>query len=96
MSTVRRLVVDVLKPHDPPLVAFTERVSATESVEAVTASLIELDQEVQNVKLTFEGEDLAFESIEETIQELGGTVHSVDQVGCGQYIVEDRRTPQDG
>jgi hypothetical protein len=96
MPPVRRLVVDVLKPHEPPLLSFTEVVGDADSVEGVCASLIELDSEVQNVKLTLEGSDVDFEAIEATITELGGTVHSVDQVVVGEYVVEDSRTPQDG
>lgn len=96
MAPLRRLVVDVLKPHDPPLVEFTDRVAEIDTVEGVTASLIELDKEVQNVKLTVEGPDLEVAAIEKAIEELGATVHSVDQVACGEYIVADRRTLQDG
>jgi hypothetical protein len=96
MAAIRRLVIDVLKPHDPPLLEFTDQIAGAESVEGVTSSLIELDQEVQNIKLTFEGNDLDFTSIEETIENLGGSVHSVDQVACGDYVVTDRRTLQDG
>ncbi len=95
MSVVRRLVIDVLKPHDPPLPEFSQHVSETDSVEGVSASLIELDKEVQNVKLTFEGEALDYDAIEAKIEELSGTIHSVDQVACGEYIVEDRWTHQD-
>ena len=95
MVAVRRLVIDVLKPHDPPLVEFAKRVGEVDSVEGVSASLIELDNEVQNVKLTFEGADVAFESIEEAVSGLGGTVHSVDEVSCGERVVEDRQTLQD-
>lgn len=96
MVSVRRVVIDVLKPHDPPLVAFTERIGAIETVESVTTSLIELDREVQNVKATVEGEDVDVEALEEGVEELGATVHSVDQVACGEWVVEDRPTPQDG
>jgi hypothetical protein len=95
MTAVRRLVIDVLKPHDPPLVEFTRRVSDVESVAGVNATLIELDQEVQNVKLTFEGEALAYDPVEERVEQLGATVHSVDQVVCGDSVVEDRPTLQD-
>ncbi|MFB6170245.1 MAG: DUF211 domain-containing protein [Haloarculaceae archaeon] len=95
MSSVRRLVVDVLKPHDPPLVEFTQQVSDVDCVEGVTSSLIELDQEVQNVKLTVEGEDLAFDAVEDRIDHLGAAIHSVDQVACGAYVVADRPTLQD-
>jgi hypothetical protein len=95
MAPVRRLVVDVLKPHDPPLLEFARRISEVETVEGVSASLIELDNEVQNVKLTFEGDALSFESIEAAVERLGGTVHSVDEVVCGERVVEDRPTHQD-
>jgi hypothetical protein len=96
MAPVRRLVVDVLKPHDPPMLEFTNRVAETESVEGVTSSLIELDQEVQNVKLTVEGEDVDYAAIEATVESLGASIHSVDQVACGEYVVTDRPTLQDG
>lgn len=95
MPPVRRLVIDVLKPHDPPLLEFADHLAALDSVGGVTATLIELDQEVQNVKLTFEGEDVSFDAIEAAIGGLGATVHSVDEVACGDYIVVDRDTPQD-
>ncbi|MFC7132788.1 MULTISPECIES: DUF211 domain-containing protein [Salinibaculum] len=95
MTNVRRLVIDVLKPHDPPLVDFTQQTADVDGVEGVSASLIELDQEVQNVKLTFEGESLDVTAIEERIEELSGTVHSVDQVACGEFVVEEQWTHQD-
>jgi hypothetical protein len=95
MAAVRRVVIDVLKPHDPPLLEFTDQAAEIDGVEGVVSSLIELDQDVQNVKLTFEGEDVNFTAIEETIENLGGSVHSVDQVACGDAVVTDRRTLQD-
>lgn len=95
MADLRRIVLDVLKPHEPHLLEFTDRIATVESVEGVTTSLIELDQEVQNVKITIEGEALDYETIEKTIDGLGGTVHSVDQVAYGDYVVKDRRTLQD-
>jgi len=78
------------------MLTFTDRLAAVEGVAAITGSLIELDQEVQNVKLTVEGESLDHDAIVAAVEELGGTVHSVDQVACGEYVVEERPTPQDG
>lgn len=95
MPDLRRVVLDVLKPHDPPMIEFTDRMAALEGVAGATASLIELDQEVQNVKLTIEGDALEYATLEETVEALGGTVHSVDQVACGTSVVEDARTLQD-
>lgn len=92
MVDLRRVVLDVLKPHDPPLLEFTKRLADVEGVAGITSSLLELDQEVQNVELAIEGEPLDYAAVEEAIVDLGGTVHSVDQVACGEYVVEEQRT----
>jgi hypothetical protein len=96
MVAVRRLVIDVLKPHEPPLLDFTEAVAAVDGVEGATGSLLELDREVQNIKVTVEGPDLNYAAVESTVEDLGGTVHSVDEVACGDVVVEERPTQQDG
>lgn len=95
MTDVRRIVLDVLKPHEPSLLEFTRHVTAVESVEAATGSLIELDKEVQNVKITVEGEALEYDRLEAAVTDAGGTVHSIDQVSCGARVVQEQRTLQD-
>ncbi|MDQ2054256.1 MULTISPECIES: DUF211 domain-containing protein [Halobellus] len=95
MVDLRRVALDILKPHDPSMLEFTERIAAVESVDGVSTSLIELDQEVQNVKITAEGTSLEYDAIEDAIESFGGTVHSIDQAAYGEYVVEERRTLQD-
>jgi len=95
MASVRRLVLDVLKPHDPPLVEFTDQLSRVDGVAGATCVLVELDREVQNVEVTVEGEGLDLGTVEETIDGLGGTVHSVDLVACGDRLVTPRRSVHD-
>lgn len=87
MVPVRRIVLDVLKPHEPELVEFSQRIGEIEGVQAVNATLIELDRKVQNVRLTVEGEGLEYDTIQPVVDELGATVHSIDEVACGEYIV---------
>ncbi len=95
MTRIRRIVLDVLKPHDPSLIEFARHVTAAESVEAASASLIELDQEVQNITITVEGEAVEYASVESAIEDLGGTVHSIDHVVCGAHVVDEQWTPPD-
>jgi len=95
MASVRRLVLDVLKPHDPPLVDFTDQLSRVDGVAGATCVLVELDREVQNVEVTVEGEGLDLGTVEATIDGLGGTVHSVDLVACGDRLVTPRRSAHD-
>lgn len=89
MADLRRVVIDVLKPHDPPILEFSQRLAETDSVNAVTTSLIELDQEVQNVRITIQGDPIDYDAITATIDGLGGSIHSVDQASYGTTIVED-------
>lgn len=94
MASVRRLVFDILKPHEPGLIEVCSGLADLEAVDGVNAGLVETDKEVQNIKLTVEGGDLDFEALEERIEELGGTVHSIDEAACGERLVEESVTPQ--
>lgn len=83
MAVLRRVVVDVLKPHAPPLVEFTGRVSEAAGVESARVRLIELDRDVQNVAVTVEGDDVDYDAVAEAVEGLGASIHSVDEVVCG-------------
>ena len=95
MAPIKRLVADVLKPYDLESVDLARRVATIDGVDGANLTLVESDRSTQNVKLTLEGDGIEFETVDETITELGGTIHSVDQVVCGNRLVEDVPTPQD-
>lgn len=95
MASIRRVVLDLLKPHEPTIQAVAQHVTNADGVAAVNAVLLETDRETENVKLTVEGESIDYEAVRDTVDQLGGTVHSVDQVACGEYLVEETETPQD-
>ena len=86
---IRRLVLDVLKPHDPDLVSFTERLGELDGVEGATAKVVEMDEQVQTVRVAIEGPDLSVEAVEAAITDQGGSVHSTDEVSAGERIVAD-------
>ena len=95
MAPTRRVVFDLLKPHDPSMLELADRVADLDGIDGVNATLLELDREVQNVKLTVEGDNIDFSAVEDAIEDLGASPHSVDQVITGERVVEDVRTPQD-
>ena len=95
MGKVRRLVLDVLKPLDPTIIELAQQLSGLFGVEAVNISIYEIDRRVENAKITIEGSDILYDSVMETIQQNGGTVHSIDEVVAGKMIIEDAATPQD-
>ena len=95
MNSIRRLVLDILKPHQPEITEFAEETQKIQGVEGVNATLIEIDEEVQNIKLIIEGEKIDEEKVKEEIENRGGSIHSVDKVVAGEKIIEDTKTPQD-
>ena len=92
---IRRLVLDVLKPHKPDVVEVSEALSHLEGVEGVNVIIYEIDQQVENAKIIIAGSSIDFESIKKKLEEMGATIHSVDEVAAGKRIVEEVRTPQD-
>ncbi len=95
MAAIRRLVLDVLKPHEPSVTELADTAAEVDGVAGVNATLIEVDEEVENVKLTVAGDDIDEDAVYTAVDELGGSVHSVDEVVCGEDVVEASTTPQD-
>lgn len=89
MAPIRRLVLDVLKPHDPGVVTFATQLGDLEGIDAATATVVEVDENVKTVRVTIEGEDLDLEAIRTEIKDLSASVHSVDQVACGSRTIDD-------
>lgn len=92
---IRRLVLDVLKPHKPSVVEVSEALSHLEGVEGVNIIINEIDQQVENAKVIIAGLSISFEDIKNKLEELGATIHSIDEVAAGKRIVEEVKTPQD-
>jgi len=89
------LVLDVLKPHYPLTLEYAKALSELKDISGVNLSLYEVDQQTENVKITIEGDDLDYEQIKEVIEELGGVIHSIDEIAAGRRLVEEVETLQD-
>jgi hypothetical protein len=94
MAKIRRLVLDTLKPHEPNIIDMANEISELPGVAAVNISIYELDRKVENAKITIEGEDLSFDMIAKAIQDMGGVIHSIDEVVAGKRIIDDAVTLQ--
>ncbi len=95
VGKIRRLVLDTLKPHEPSIIEMAAQLSDLVGVSAVNISIYEMDRKVENAKITIEGENIVYPNVLEVIVELGGTVHSIDEVVAGQEIIDDAITLQD-
>ena len=95
MARIRRLVLDTLKPHEPSIIDVAGQLSELEGISAVNISIYEIDRKVENAKISIEGDSISYPRVLELIEELGGTVHSIDEVVAGRTIIDDADTLQD-
>jgi len=95
LADVRRIVLDVLKPHSPSVIELSSQLADLEGVDGVDISLIEMDQKVENVKITCEGDSIDYEKVEKVIKHSGGSIHSLDKVSVGISLIEEAVTHQD-
>ncbi len=86
---IKRLVLDVLIPiKGPSIIDIADNLSRVKGVEAVNITVKEVDVETQNIIIVIEGDDIDYSEVKVMIEELGGVIHSVDQVVAGKRMVE--------
>ncbi|MFW9807512.1 MAG: DUF211 domain-containing protein [Candidatus Thorarchaeota archaeon] len=86
---IRRIVLDVLKPHSPRLTDLALMLARDERVNGLNISLKEVDQNTESITITLEGDDLSYDSIKEILEQAGAVIHSIDQVVAGKRFVEE-------
>ena len=95
MTSIKRLILDVLKPHTPSIIELAERIGDLPGISGVNISLEETDAETDSVKITVEGTDISYKSVKKEISECGAVIHSIDGVSAGMKMVDEVNTPQD-
>jgi len=94
-TMIRRLVLDVLKPHVPTILDLARALAKVSGVSGVNLSLDEVDQETESVKATIQGENIDYDEVEEVIRNFGAAVHSIDEVVVGKEMVKEFKTLQE-
>ena len=80
MPSLKRLVLDVLKPHLPNALDFSLAIAAIAEDYRVDVVVLEVDEKTETLKVSIEGEQLDFERITDMIKENGASLHSIDEV----------------
>ena len=80
MVTVKRIMLDVLKPHQPDSLEFSQAIARAGGDYRVCPTVIEMDENTETLQLEVEGSSIDFTAIESAITSMGGSLHSIDQV----------------
>jgi hypothetical protein len=95
LTNIKRIILDVLKPHAPTIIEVAESLGKLEGISGVNISLEEVDTETDSIKITIEGNNINYETVKKEISECGAVIHSIDGVSAGMKIVDEVNTPQD-
>lgn len=80
MLKTRRLVLDVLKPHQPNAVEFARALAEQGAGYQVRLVVAEVDEKTDTLRIEVCGAALDFERLQLAIETLGGSLHSIDEV----------------
>ena len=86
--TVKLMVLDVLKPHEPSILDMGKKLGAVRGVELVDITIMSVDRKVETAKITIEGSDYNYDSLLKIINDYGATVKSIDRVTIGKKSLE--------
>lgn len=91
---IRRLVLDILKPLEPSIIDMAKAIGRIRGVVGVNLTVYEIDRKTETIKATIEGNKIDFKLLQKVVEDMGGVIHSVDEVVVGRKIVEESKTPE--
>jgi hypothetical protein len=80
MPALKRVVLDVLKPHQPNILDFASEIAQRHDGCHITMTVVEIDEKTETTVISVESDNIPYTAIVETIESLGASVHSIDEV----------------
>ena len=67
MGTVKRIVLDVLKPHQPSAIEFSQAIAKVGRDYRVCLSVIEMDENTETLQIEVQGNAIDFDAIQSNL-----------------------------
>jgi len=80
MGHIKKVVLDVLKPHKPTILELANELSDADTKTVVNIKVMEVDEHTETLVVTLSGKNIDLEKVSSKIAEMGGSIHSIDEV----------------
>lgn len=80
MVCIRRLVLDILKPHQPNAIEFSSALANLSADYQVNLIVTEVDEKTETTLVTIESSNINFSDVATAIEKMGASIHSIDEV----------------
>ncbi len=78
--SIRRLLVDALKPRETSILDLSRALCSVKGVEEVDAVVSEVDVKTETIKITIQGPNINYGELTKVMDENGVAVKGVDEV----------------
>jgi hypothetical protein len=78
--SIKHVVLDVLKPHQPPLPEFATFLGSLMGITRVDISVVEMDEKTETLRVILDGSRIVFDELRDHMSRQGAVIHSVDRV----------------
>lgn len=79
MTRIRRLVLDVLKAHQPSVLELGRLLAEQDGLK-VKLTVLEIDEKTETLQIEITGDDIDFQRVRDAIDGFGASLHSIDEV----------------
>lgn len=80
MTSIRKLVLDILKPHQPDAIDFCLALANVGTAYQINLNVTGVDEKTETIVVTIQAPDINFAEINATVQKMGASIHSIDEV----------------
>jgi hypothetical protein len=80
MVSVKRLVLDVLKPHQPNALEFSMAIAEVGVDYCVHVTVLEVDENTETLQIEVAAKAIDFDAVQSAIADMGASLHSIDEV----------------
>lgn len=80
MVCIKRLLLDVLKPHQPNILEFASTLAALQKGIQIKITVVAVDEKTESVEIEITNNEIDFEQVSASIKDMGGSIHSIDEV----------------
>lgn len=82
--TVRRLLLDSLKPRELSIIELSKALASVNGVEEVSIVVIEVDTKTETLKVTIKGPEIDHEAVWKVMAEYGVSIKGVDEISVAK------------
>ncbi|MFQ3198904.1 MAG: hypothetical protein ACI8R9_001564 [Paraglaciecola sp.] len=80
MVYIKRVVLDVLKPHQPNALDFSQAIAGVGADYQVRLTVLEVDEKTESVQVEIHSQAIDFVAVQAAICDMGASIHSIDEV----------------